>query len=177
MELKLEIVKAEAKERALDKIDKEQVPLLSSGTAPPSAVVSFSPIVVPCIPASSPDDVALNPKIIVSTVKTPAAATTQATSSLQGSRATPATASAVKTSPPNPNAAEFIPAVFKNGTSSTPYNVHGLKNSEEIGYGISEIQFPQFVEHTFKSAIELQQKQNKTIIATHTGRNRMFPYF
>lgn len=78
-----------------------------------------------------------------------------------------ATDSAVKTSPPNPNAEEFIPAAFKNGTSSTPYNVHGPKNSEEIGHGISEIQLPQLVERTFKSVIELQQKQNEAIIATH----------
>ena len=145
LELELEIVKAEARERALDERDKEQVPLLSSGMVPPSVVTSFSPIVVPSVPASSLDDVALNPKTNVSTVQTPAAAATQATSSLQGPRATPATVSAVKTSLPNPNAAEFIPAAFKNGTSPTPYNVHGRKNSEEIGHGISEIQLPLFV--------------------------------
>ena len=151
----------------MDEIDKEQVPLLSSGTAPPSVVASFSPIVVPSVPASSPDVVALNPKIIASTVHTPAAVATQATSNLQGPRATPATVSAFKTSPPNSNAAVFISAAFKNGTTSTPYNVHGPKNSEEIGHEISEIQSPQLVEPNFKSVIELPQKQNKTIIATH----------
>ena len=57
----MELVKAEARE-GLDEIDKEQVPLLSSGTAPPSLVASFSPIVVPSVPASPPDVVALNPK-------------------------------------------------------------------------------------------------------------------
>ena len=167
LELELEIVKAEAREKALDEIDKEQVPLLSSGTVPPSVVASFPPIVVPSLPASSPDDVALHPIALVYTVQTPAAAETQATSTLQGPGTTLATDSAVKTAPPNPNAEEFIPAAFKNGTSSTPYNVHGPKNSEEIGHGISEIQLPQFVERTFKSVIELQQKQNEAIIATH----------
>ena len=105
-------------------------------------VASFPPIVVPSLPASSPNDVALHPIALVYTVQTPAAAETQATSTLQGPGTTLATDSAVKTAPPNPNAEEFIPAAFKNGTSSTPYNVHGPKNSEEIGHGISEIQLP-----------------------------------
>ena len=130
-------------------------------------VASFPPIVVPSLPASSPDEVSLHPKALVSTVQTPAAAETQVMSTLQGPGTTLATDSTVKTSPPNPNAEEFISAAFKNGTSSTPYNVHGPKNSEEIGHGISEIQLPQFVERTFKSVIELQQKQNEAIIATH----------
>lgn len=130
-------------------------------------VASFPPIVVPSLPASSPDDVALHPIALVYTVQTPAAAETQATTTLQGPGTTLATDSAVKTAPPNPNAEEFIPAAFKNGTSSTPYNVHGPKNSGEIGHGISEIQLPQIVERTFKSVIELQQKQNEAIIATH----------
>ena len=130
-------------------------------------VASFPPIVVSSLPASSPDDVALHPKALVSTVQTPAAAETQAMSTLQGPGTTLAIDLAVKTSPPNPNAEEFIPAAFKNGTSSTPYIVHGPKNSEEIGHGISEIQSPQLVERTFKSVRELQQKQNEAIIATH----------
>ena len=97
LELELEVVKAEAREKALDEIDKEQIPLLLSGTVPPSVVSSFPPIVVPSLPASSPDDVALHPKALVSTVQTPAAAETQVMSTLQGPGTTLATDSAVKT--------------------------------------------------------------------------------
>ena len=82
LELELEIVKAEAREKALDEIIKEQVPLLSSGTVPPSVVASFPPIVVPSLPASSPDDIALHPKALVSPIETPAAAETQVMSTL-----------------------------------------------------------------------------------------------
>ena len=47
LELELEIVKAEAREKALDEINKEQVPLLSSGTVRPSVVASFPPLSSP----------------------------------------------------------------------------------------------------------------------------------
>ena len=43
LELELEIVKAEVREKALDEIDKEQVLPLSCGSGPPSVVASFFP--------------------------------------------------------------------------------------------------------------------------------------
>ena len=64
---------------------------------------------------------------------------TQVKAALQGPRISAATGSIVKNSPSNPVAAEFIPSTVADGASSTRYTGHGLKNSKEIGHGMSEI--------------------------------------
>ena len=167
LELELEIVKAEARGKALEELDREHNSPLPCGSSPPSAVASFSPIVIPSVAASLPNEVTLKPEVFVPTTQIPVTTETQAKSVLQGPRISAATDSIVKTSTSNPKAAEFIPTTFADGTSSTPYTGHGSKNSKEIAHGISEIQSPQLVERTFQSVIELQQRQNETIIATH----------
>ena len=167
LELELEIVKAEVRGKALEELDREHNPPLPCGSSPPSDVASFSPIVIPSVAASLPNEVTLKPEVFVPTTQTPATTETQAKFALQGPRISAATDSIVKTSPSNPETAEFIPTTFADGTSSTPYTGHGSKNSKEIAHGISEIQSPQLVERTFQSVIELQQRQNETIIATH----------
>ena len=52
--------------------------------------------------------------------------------------------------------------------SSTPLSGNGLREtSKESSHGVSEARSPQLAERTFQNVIELQQKQNETIIATH----------
>ena len=167
LELQLEIVKAEAREKALNEIDREQeVPPPSCSSGPPSVVASFSPIVVSSVPTSLPNVLAFSPKALDSTAHNPAFAETQEKSTLQGTRNTGATDAATESSLPNPKVTKFIPGTFENGISSTPTG-HGPETPEQISHGVSEVQSPRLAERTFQSVIELQQKQNETIIATH----------
>ena len=97
LELQLEIVKAEAREKALNEIDREQeVPPPSCSSGPPSVVASFSPIVVSSVPTSLPNVLAFSPKALDSTAHNPAFAETQEKSTLQGTRNTGATDAATE---------------------------------------------------------------------------------
>ena len=80
LELELEIVKAEARGKALEELDREHNPPLPCGLSPPCAVASFSPIVIPSV--SLPNDVTLKPEVFVSTTQTPATTETQVKSAL-----------------------------------------------------------------------------------------------
>lgn len=65
LELQLEIVKAEAREKALNEMDREQeVNPLSCGSGPPSAVASFSPIMVSSVPAPLPNNLTFSPRAL-----------------------------------------------------------------------------------------------------------------
>ena len=85
----------------------------------------------------------------------------------RGTRDTITTAAIAKSSLLNSKAAEFIPSTFVDKTSSTPRTCNDLEAPKEISHGVSEGQSLQLVERTFQSILELQQKQNETIIATH----------
>lgn len=122
---------------------------------------------LPFVSASLPDDFASSPEVLVSTAQTPDPTETKVTSSLQGTRDTITTAAIAKSSLLNSKAAEFIPSTFVDKTSSTPRTCNDLEAPKEISHGVSEGQSPQLVERTFQSILELQQKQNETIIATH----------
>ncbi|KAK2562686.1 hypothetical protein P5673_014392 [Acropora cervicornis] len=139
LELELEIVKAEARRKVLEELYRTHNPPLPCASSPPSVAASFTPIVIPSVSAPLPNEVALKPEAFVSTTQTTVTMETQVKAALQGPRISAATGSIVKNSPFNPKAAEFTPTTVADGTSSTPYTGHGLKNSKEIGHGISEI--------------------------------------
>lgn len=163
LELQLEIVKAEAREKALNEMDREQeINPLSCGPGPPSAVASFSPIVVSSVLAPLPKNLTFSPKALDPVAQAPPTVETQVKPTLQGTSNTAVKDAAPESALLNPKAAKFIPDTFANGTSSTPYTGHAL----ETPHGIHGVQSPQLVERTFQSVIELQQKQNETIIAT-----------
>ena len=52
-------------------------------------------------------------------------------------------------------------------TSSTPHTCNDLEAPKETSHGVFEGQSPRLLERTFQSVVELQQKQNETIMATH----------
>ena len=122
---------------------------------------------LPFVSASLPDDFASSPEALVSTAQTPGPTETKLTSSLQGTRDTLASAAVAKSSLLNSKAAEFIPSTFVDKTSSTPRPCNDLEAPKKISHGVFEGQSPQLVERTFQSVVEIQQKQNETIIATH----------
>ena len=154
LELEMEIAKTEAREKALSEIGKEHEappPPLDSG--PPSVAASFTPIALRSTAKSSPDNVAVSRKPLGSSATT---------------EMTPAINTEVSSSPKNPKATDFAPGMFAGGISSTPLTGNGLREtSKESSHGVSEAQSPQLAERTLQNVIELQQKQNETIIATH----------
>ena len=154
LELEMEIAKTEAREKTLSEIDKEhEAPPPPLGSSPPSVAASFTPIVLKSAAKSSPDNVTVSRNPLGSS----------ATKEM-----TPAINTEVSSSPKNPKAADFIPGLFADGISSTPLTGNGLREtSKESSHGVSEARSPQLAERTFQNVIELQQKQNETIIATH----------
>ena len=153
LELDTEIAKTEAREKALSEIDREhETPPPPLGSGPPSVAASFTPIVLKSAAKSSPDNDAVgrNP---------------------HSSSATPETTRAINTevdsSPKNSKADDFTPGMFAGGISSTPLTSKGPETSKESSHRVSEAQSPQLAERTFQNVIELQQKQNETVIATH----------
>ena len=154
LELEMEIAKTEAREKTLSEIDKEhEAPPPPLGSSPPSVAASFTPIVLKSAAKSSPDNVTVSRNPLGSS----------ATKEM-----TPAINTEVSSSPKNPKAADFSPGLFADGISSTPLTGNGLREtSKESSHGVSEARSPQLAERTFQNVIELQQKQNETIIATH----------
>lgn len=154
LELEMEIAKTEAREKTLSEIDKEhEAPPPPLGSSPPSVAASFTPIVLKSAAKSSPDNVTVSRNPLGSS----------ATKEM-----TPAINTEASSSPKNPKAADFIPGLFADGISSTPLTGNGLREtSKESSHGVSEARSPQLAERTFQNVIELQQKQNETIIATH----------
>ena len=153
LELDTEIAKTEAREKALSEIDREhETPPPPLGSGPPSVAASFTPIVIKSAAKSSPDNdaVSRNP---------------------HSSSATPETTRAINTevdsSPKISKADDFTPGMFAGEISSTPLTSKGLETSKESSHRVSEAQSPQLAERTFQNVIELQQKQNETVIATH----------
>ena len=121
LDLELKIGQAEAREKALNEMDKEHEVLPSPcGSGPPSITVSFTPIVLPSVAASSPNGLASPPRTLVSTAQTPGAKDTQVKSSLHGTRDTMAIVTVAKSSLLNSKAAEFIPSALVGKTASTP---------------------------------------------------------
>ena len=154
MELEMEIAKTEAREKALSEIGKEhEAPLPPLDSGPPSVAASFTPIALRSTAKSSPDNVAVSHKPLGSSATT---------------EMTPAINTEVSSSPKNPKATDFAPGMFAGGISSTPLTGNGLREtSKESSHGVSEAQSPKLAERTLQNVIELQQKQNETIIATH----------
>ena len=172
LKLELEIVKAEAREKALAQMSQEQETspqYLGSGS---QSIASFSPL-----PKRSHDPLTTlmssaslangsipNHKVPATTTIAPMAAEREVTT-VTGTSCSPIVSH--EGQPLNVGAVEFNPNTFVKGTSSTPYASHGFDIPKENSYGTPESHALKTTERTFRDVMALQQRQNETIIATH----------